>query len=307
MSALNELLASLLIKESQLNALEEQQRTKSEQASAIVRLDAQGRIFEVSRDDLLRSNDSFFSIKLSSKHWKVGAHDAYFLDVSSAGFEQVLKQVVDPDAPLALAELSDFDKERVCGVQQLLHLPCIKLQWGHVNSYMNASDTLIGHTEQVRTVCISSDSKLIISGSDDYSVRVWDAATFACLAVLSGHNDSVVSVYISADCTTIVAGSKDYTERVWDRVPATCIAILRGHTNHIRGVSLSADKTQVYSCSFDKAVRCWDVASASCIAKFKDHKELVVALAVVSDGTFVASGSLDSTIRVWNIATGKCS
>ena len=33
--------------------------------------------------------------------------------------------------------------------------------------------TLIGHKEDVRCVCISSDEKIIISGSWDCTIKIW--------------------------------------------------------------------------------------------------------------------------------------
>jgi WD40 repeat protein len=55
-----------------------------------------------------------------------------------------------------------------------------------------------------------------VSGSDDKTVRVWDASTGAELNVLRGHTDSVNSVAISRDGMRIVSGSDDKTVRVWD-------------------------------------------------------------------------------------------
>ena len=48
--------------------------------------------------------------------------------------------------------------------------------------------SLQGHADWVRSVAISSDSRTIVSGSDDKTVRVWDAASGQCTAVLKvGH------------------------------------------------------------------------------------------------------------------------
>ena len=46
----------------------------------------------------------------------------------------------------------------------------------------------------VNAIACSSDGRRIVSGSDDKSVRVWDASTGEVLNVLEGHTDSVRSV-----------------------------------------------------------------------------------------------------------------
>ena len=63
---------------------------------------------------------------------------------------------------------------------------------------------LKGHTESANSVAFSSDCTWIVSGSDDNSVRVWDAFTGVELKELRGHTGKVNSVAFSNDGTWIV-------------------------------------------------------------------------------------------------------
>ncbi|OCK72914.1 hypothetical protein K432DRAFT_263377, partial [Lepidopterella palustris CBS 459.81] len=56
---------------------------------------------------------------------------------------------------------------------------------------------LEGHSSSVRAVAFSSDGKQLVSGSDDKTVRVWDAATGATLQILEGHSSYVNAVTFS--------------------------------------------------------------------------------------------------------------
>jgi tetratricopeptide (TPR) repeat protein len=56
----------------------------------------------------------------------------------------------------------------------------------------------------------------IVSGSDDNTVRVWDAASGEMLVSLAGHEDFVKSVAFSPDGTRIVAAADDNTVRIWE-------------------------------------------------------------------------------------------
>ena len=58
----------------------------------------------------------------------------------------------------------------------------------------------------------------VVSGSDDKTVRVWDAVTGEVISTLTGHSDRVWSVSFSPDGSRIVSGSWDKTVRVWDAV-----------------------------------------------------------------------------------------
>ncbi|KAH7330049.1 NACHT domain-containing protein, partial [Rhexocercosporidium sp. MPI-PUGE-AT-0058] len=74
------------------------------------------------------------------------------------------------------------------------------LQKPKVQAYWNALlQTLEGHTDSVHSVAFSPDSKQVVSGSADQTVRLWDVATGAALQTLEGHTDSVHSVAFSPD------------------------------------------------------------------------------------------------------------
>ncbi|KAG2748771.1 WD40 repeat-like protein, partial [Suillus brevipes Sb2] len=68
----------------------------------------------------------------------------------------------------------------------------------------------------VRSVSFSLDGTRIVSGSDDMTVRVWDAATGQPIGQpLRGHTTWVNSVSFFPDGTRIVSCSHNGTVRVW--------------------------------------------------------------------------------------------
>jgi WD40 repeat protein len=79
--------------------------------------------------------------------------------------------------------------------------------------------TLEGHSRWVESVAFSPDGRLLASGSDDETIKLWDPATGALKHTLEGHSGSVASVAFSPDGRRLASGSSDRTIKLWD--PAT--------------------------------------------------------------------------------------
>lgn len=68
----------------------------------------------------------------------------------------------------------------------------------------------------VTSIAISPDGKLLIAGSLDHIVRVWDMQTGALLDKLKNHKDSVYSVAFLPGGNQVLTGSLDKTLKIWD-------------------------------------------------------------------------------------------
>ncbi|GAB5587346.1 hypothetical protein Unana1_02246 [Umbelopsis nana] len=81
-------------------------------------------------------------------------------------------------------------------------------------------DSAGGHWDDVNTVCFADEgSNILISGSDDMSIRVWDRRTLRgemATGVLVGHTEGITFVSPKGDGRYLVSNGKDQCAKLWD-------------------------------------------------------------------------------------------
>jgi WD40 repeat protein len=159
---------------------------------------------------------------------------------------------------------------------------------------------LEGHADFVSALCGLSDGRLV-SGSWDFTIRVWDLKTGVECARLRGHRARVLALCPLHD-GRLASGSDDKTIRLWDVKTGVENARLEGHSETVNALYVLPDG-RLASGSDDHTIRLWDVATAMERAKLEGHTDAVLALCNMSGGR-IASGSRDCTIRIWDAEAG---
>jgi WD40 repeat protein len=117
---------------------------------------------------------------------------------------------------------------------------------------------LSGHTDWVRCVTFSSDGTLLVSGSDDETLKIWDIQTGGVVKTFHGHTHYVYSVSISSNHTTIASGSYDKTIRLWNIQAGECCHIIN-QEQEVEYVSFSPTNSQHLISISGDVVHQWDI------------------------------------------------
>jgi len=94
---------------------------------------------------------------------------------------------------------------------------------------------------------------LLISGSLDNTIKMWDIETGKTVRTFFGHIEGVWA--IASDKLRLVSGSHDRTIKVWSREEGKCTATLVGHQAAVSCLALGEDK--IVSGSDDNDIKIW--------------------------------------------------
>jgi WD40 repeat protein len=180
------------------------------------------------------------------------------------------------------------------------------IQLGHIAFSPRQEAQLTGHTSGVRYASFSSDSKSIVTASDDGTARVWSRGrddTWQSI-VLAGHQAPVFSASFSPDGERIVTASGDNTARLWSHGQGggwTSIS-LKGHQKSVFSASFSPDGEHIVTGSFDNTARVWsrslDGTWRSVV--LEGHQYVIFSASFSPDGRHIITGSGDKTARIWS-------
>ncbi len=178
------------------------------------------------------------------------------------------------------------------------------------NSWI-ASDSpvvLTSHYKEVRSVAFhpDPDTKLLASGSNDQTVRLWDLRSLTSKSsivtspsVLDCQDTGVSSVAFSSNGDFLAASSWNRKLELWDlRRPVT---VLHGKSM-IYSLAVSSDEKWVVWGDEAGNIKGWKQDLVNDHPPILgSHKKAVRSVAFSPDKQMLASGSLDGTVKLWQL------
>ncbi len=189
------------------------------------------------------------------------------------------------------------------------------------------------HQDRVRVVQFSPDGRRLLSGGEDYLLRVWDIASGKRLEKLRGHGGWVLDARfidtpsIGDQGETIVSTSADGSIRTWRPKTYVNAAVSNAtadnaaqplHDEEILSARFNPTGDYIVTASRDRTARVWKVDPATMktqrVATLRDEDDAVslkegslfIAQSLALDQTnkLLYIASADSVVRVWDLSRG---
>ncbi|KAK5130625.1 hypothetical protein LTR08_001884 [Meristemomyces frigidus] len=150
-------------------------------------------------------------------------------------------------------------------------------------------------------LCLQYDDEILVTGSSDYDLIVWDIHTYKPLHRLRKHSGGVLDVAL--DSKHIVSCSKDSRIIVWNRQTFELKGDLTGHRGPVNAVQLRGKF--LVSASGDGIARLWDLEQMKLIQEFSAKERGLAAVEFSEDMKYVLAGGNDHITYKFEVATGN--
>ena len=207
------------------------------------------------------------------------------LDKNANGTEPVM-------AP-GTAELRALDVEEVAK-RTVLQSPdgrtCVLNNGDGTVSLWNASGGgAIGqplrHDKPILVVGFSPDSRLLVTGGDDMTARMWSTATATLVSPRPlRHSGPVVAATFSPDSRQLLTASANGTAVLWDVTTCERLVDSFQHEGPVPIVRFSPDGKTILTASDDRTLRLWDTVTGKPICAALRHPVAVPDAKFASDG-----------------------
>ena len=167
-----------------------------------------------------------------------------------------------------------------------------------------AAADMSGHGGMVRALDVSADGLRVLSGSFDFTARLWNFSEQTEIGVLDAHAGPVTSVAFVGNGDRALTASDDMTAILWDLKTLKPRKRLIGHGHKIMGLAVTKDGKRAATGSWDKTVRLWDLGRGETIRIFRASSP-VNAVVFADSGKILIAGGHDGKISVWNTETGR--
>lgn len=169
--------------------------------------------------------------------------------------------------------------------------------------------TLRGHLAKIYAMHWATDSRNLVSASQDGKLIVWDAYTTNKIHAIPLRSSWVMTCAYAPSGSFVACGGLDNICSIYSlKTREGNVRVskeLQGHTGYLSSCRF-LDDSRILTSSGDMSCGLWDIESGQQTIAFQGHTGDVMSLSVGPDGNTFVSGACDATSKLWDIRSGVC-
>lgn len=167
--------------------------------------------------------------------------------------------------------------------------------------------SLQGHTKTVFHCQFIQNGQVLITSSEDTTLRVWRWQSGEC-KVLQGHKEPVRGFSLLPSLpleSSLLSWSFDGTVKVWDLETGQKLQDIDAHRGAILSCHVSPDGSLFTTTSADKTAKVWRCETWDLVLTLTGHSECVRSCRFSWDCRRIATGDDNGEIRLWSVKNGS--
>ncbi len=170
---------------------------------------------------------------------------------------------------------------------------------------------LAGHKMGLLSISPGQDHRLLLSGSGDRTLKLWDTVLGRCEKTLYGHTAAVNSVSLNHRKGLALSGGADKTLRLWSIKTGQCVQTFEEHEAVIKAVCLSPDGRLALSGCENGELRVWEAATGKLRVRLGQRGPAINSISISRISATVLTGSGDYTgednlVHLWDLDSTQC-
>lgn len=163
------------------------------------------------------------------------------------------------------------------------------------------TSNLHGSRDSIYSLAMNPPGTVIVSGSTENTLRVWDPRSCSRLMKLKGHTENIKALVVSPDGQQVVSGSSDGTIKLWSLGQQTCIQTIHVHDEGVWALLMNDTFTHVISGSRDKKIVMTELRNPSNSVVICEENAPVLSMCYNIDHSGIWATTWNSDIRCWKI------